>query len=96
MFCLYILKSKNFGTYYIGISGDIKKRLKMHNSGMVKSTKSKKPWLLIHKEKFSTLRQARKRELYLKSLKKRKEIDKTFLKFVYKPRILDKFHGPIA
>ena len=75
MFYLYILKSEKFGAYYIGILNNIEKRLKVHNSGRVKSTKYRKPWVVIHKESFSTLKQARKRELYLKSLKSRKSIE---------------------
>ncbi len=76
MFHLYILISKNFGTYYIGVSGDVEKRLKMHNNGMVRSTKYKKPWVVVYIKSFSTLGEARREELRLKSLKKRKEIEK--------------------
>lgn len=75
MFYFYILKSKKFGTYYIGISGNIEERLKAHNNGLVKSTKYKRPWSVVHKEGFLTLKQARKRELYMKSLKSRKAIE---------------------
>lgn len=75
MFYLYILKSKNFGTYYVGVSENVENRLKMHNNGEVKSTKFKKPWVLIYKESFKTLSEARKRESYIKSLKKRKSIE---------------------
>jgi len=75
MFYLYILKSQNFGTYYIGSTHDTEKRLKMHNSGFVKSTKNKRPWLLIYKEEFVALSEARKRELQLKSWKKRRAIE---------------------
>ena len=76
MFYLYILKSINFGTYYIGISADIQKRLEAHNSGRVKYIKSKKPWSLVYKEEYKTLSRATKRELKLKSLKKRGAIEK--------------------
>ena len=75
MFYLYILKSQNFGTYYIGSTSNIDERLKMHNNGFVKSTKGRKPWLLIYKEEFETLSEARKRELQLKSWKKRRAIE---------------------
>ena len=76
MFYLYILKSEKFGTYYIGASGNVEKRLKMHNNGAVQSTQYKKPWSIVYIKSFSALGEARKEELRLKSLKKRKEINK--------------------
>jgi len=76
MFYLYILKSEKFGTYYIGVSSNVEKRLKTHNSGNVKSTQHKKPWSIVYIKSFSALGEARKEELRLKSLKKRKEINK--------------------
>ncbi len=81
MFYTYILKSKNFGTYYIGVSGKFKERIKKHNRGEVKSTKSKKPWLLVYREVFETLSEARKRELKLKSFKNRKALEKLIKHF---------------
>jgi len=81
MFHLYILKSKNLSKYYIGITGDIEKRLTTHNNGRVKSTKYARPWKLIYKESYPSLREARKRELYLKSLKKRKALEKLMKHF---------------
>lgn len=81
MFYLYILKADKFGTYYIGIARDPDKRLKEHNSGRVKSTKHKKPWTKLYQESFATLSMARKRELYLKSLKNRSYIDKLIKHF---------------
>lgn len=81
MFYTYILQSVNFGTYYIGSTGNTEERVKNHNSGLVKSTKHKRPWQLVYKESFLSLSEARKRELYLKSLKKRKAIEKIIKHF---------------
>jgi len=39
MFYVYVLKDKN-GKRYVGYSADLQKRLKYHNFGKVKSTKS--------------------------------------------------------
>ena len=66
MHYLYILKSKTKERTYIGITGDIAKRLKEHNSGFVQSTKGYRPLVLIHTEEYKTKRDARMRELYLK------------------------------
>lgn len=63
---LYILQSTRDYTTYVGISKDVEKRLLQHNAGRVKSTKSKKPWLVIHTEFFGALSEAKKREWFLK------------------------------
>jgi len=75
MYFLYILKSlKDFG-YYIGISDNIEKRLREHNSGKTKSIKHRLPFELVHSEKYSTKTETRKREIQLKkNYKARKEL----------------------
>ncbi len=72
----YILKSHQNGKYYIGSTTDIKNRVKSHNKGYSKYTKSRGPFDLIYKEEYNTLSEARKRESYLKSLKSRKALEK--------------------
>ncbi len=67
MFYIYVLKSKKDNSQYIGLSQNTEERLKEHNAGRVKSTKSKRPWKLLYKESFRTHTDARKREKYLKS-----------------------------
>jgi len=66
-FYVYILynKSKNF--IYIGYSEDLKERIKYHNSGHVKSTKFYIPLRLIHYEAYSNMKDAKRREEYLKT-----------------------------
>ncbi len=66
MHYLYILKSECYGTSYTGVAKDIGKRLEDHNRGRVKSTKHKRPWILIHSEAHETLSDAKKREWFLK------------------------------
>jgi putative endonuclease len=68
MYITYILKSIKDGRYYYGGCGDIEKRLTMHNSGRVKSTKSRTPFVLIYKEEYETRSEAQKREYYFKSI----------------------------
>ena len=67
MYYSYVLKSLKDQKKYYGVTQDIKKRLKEHNSGKVKSTKSRKPFELIYYEEFLKFEEARKRELYFKS-----------------------------
>ena len=62
---VYILKSEKFGTYYIGVSGNIQNRLALPNRGKVRSTKSKKPWKLLCLKQFDTLSKAVKLEAEL-------------------------------
>ena len=50
MFYTYVLKSKKDGKLYIGSTNDLKRRLTQHNSGEVKSTKPRIPFILIYYE----------------------------------------------
>ena len=70
---LYILKSTKDKGYYVGISCNLEKRLKCHNDGGVRSTKHRRPLIVIYKEKCESVLAARKREKYLKSYKGSKE-----------------------
>jgi len=73
MFNVYILKSNKYKWYYVGLSGNVFKRLEEHNSGRVKSTKTRKPYDIIYTESFRSRIEARKREKQMKngSYKKR-------------------------
>ncbi|HEU5290857.1 MAG TPA: GIY-YIG nuclease family protein [Cyclobacteriaceae bacterium] len=68
MFYAYILQSEQTGTFYYGSTKDVEDRLRQHNSGKVRSTKSKRPWKLIYSETFQTKSEAFKKELYFKSI----------------------------
>ena len=72
---MYILQS-SIGSYYIGATNNIYERVNQHNKGRVKSTKSYRPWKLIYNESYSTLSEARKREVKVKGWKSRKAIEK--------------------
>ena len=67
MFFVYVLRSNVNGHFYVGMSQDVANRVVQHNSGMTKSTKAYRPWVLFFHEAFSTRIEARKREVYLKS-----------------------------
>ncbi len=66
-FFVYILFSNTFERFYVGMTNDLKRRLKQHNSNQVLSTKAYSPWSMVHNEKFDTREEARRREKYLKS-----------------------------
>ncbi len=66
MFYTYILKSKKDGELYIGSTKDLRKRFKEHNSGMVFSTKLRRPFGIVYYEAYKSEKDARKRERNLK------------------------------
>ena len=75
MYYLYILKSAVHNWHYIGSTNDTEKRLKEHNAGKTKSTKTYRPFTIVYRESFEDRTSARKREIYLKkNYKAREEI----------------------
>lgn len=74
MFYVYVIFSHDFDRIYIGMTSDLDKRLKEHNSGHSKSTKAFAPWEIVYSESFSSRKEARERENSLKSFRKRKWI----------------------
>jgi len=75
MFYTYILKSLENGSYYVGSTQDLTKRFNLHNKGLVKSTRLYIPWEVVYKEEYKTLSEAWKREMQIKSWKKRSAIE---------------------
>lgn len=73
MYYLYIIKSLIKTWHYIGITSNIERRLIEHNTGKTKSTSPYKPFVIIYTEKFSSMPEARVREVYLKKTAKARE-----------------------
>ena len=67
MYYSYVLLSSKSHTFYFGSTKNLKHRLKLHNLGKVKSTKPGIPWELIWYGAFSTEKEARDFERYLKT-----------------------------
>ena len=67
----YILFSEKLNKYYIGSTTDLERRLIDHNRGKEKFTSLGVPWILVYNEAFELLKDARKRELYIKKQKSR-------------------------
>ncbi|MFC1569570.1 GIY-YIG nuclease family protein [bacterium] len=72
---VYILLSLKDGNYYTGSTSDLDRRIKAHNAGRVRSTKSRRPLKLIYKEEYASKTEARKRENFLKSGQGRKVLE---------------------
>jgi len=67
MVYVYVLKSLKSGRRYVGLTGDVERRLGEHNAGRSRSTCRELPWRLIYEESFSDYASGREREKYLKS-----------------------------
>lgn len=66
MFYTYVIKNKKDLDLYIGSTNDLRRRIVEHNSGMVRSTKSRKPFEIVYYEAYKSKKDARKREYNLK------------------------------
>ncbi len=66
-YTVYILKSQKDKKYYTGLAQDMDRRMKEHNSGQVKATKSRLPFVLVYTETVSSRDEARAREKFFKS-----------------------------
>ncbi len=75
MYYVYVLKSKKDSKNYVGYTKNLKLRFEQHNKGLVKSTKERKPLLLIYYEACLNRKDAMHREKYLKT-----HHGKTFIK----------------
>ncbi|MEI7689721.1 MAG: GIY-YIG nuclease family protein [Candidatus Saccharibacteria bacterium] len=64
---VYILKSNKDNELYVGCTKDMKKRIALHNSGQVESTRTRRPLEVIHYEAFSASEDAFAREKWLKT-----------------------------
>ena len=89
MFYVYILEEEN-GSMYIGYSADLKKRVKEHNQGLNPSTR-RRSWHCIYYEACMDQRDARRRELYLKTTAGRRAI-KSRLREYFSKRRQPKLH----
>jgi len=63
---IYVLYSKSADKTYVGFTNDLNRRLKEHNKGDTKSTKSRRPFKLIYYEAHTSEEDARRREKYFK------------------------------
>jgi putative endonuclease len=75
MFHVYVLRSATTGRRYIGSCEDLDERLRRHNLGHSKATRHGIPWILVHRESFSSRAEATRRERYFKTGRGREELD---------------------
>lgn len=73
MYYVYVLEGSG-GKLYKGCTADLKKRIKEHNSGKIRSTKKIRPLKLVYYEAFVSKTVARKEEIFLKTGKGRQRL----------------------
>ena len=69
MHCVYVLLSLADGKFYIGFTGDLKRRLAEHQAGKNVSTKCRLPLKLVYYEAHLSKADAMRRERYFKTTK---------------------------
>jgi len=74
MFTLYILDSESMDRFYVGYTNDLQRRMSEHNRQKKKFTDKGIPWKIVYTEKYSSKKEARSRELFIKRMKSRKFI----------------------
>lgn len=67
MYYVYAIRSQIDNRIYVGLTSNLKQRIKSHNAGYVFSTKGYRPWKLIYHEVVENRTEARIREKYYKS-----------------------------
>ena len=85
---VYILLSQKDQRTYVGYTSNLGKRVYEHNSGKVKATTSRRPFLVLYTEKFNNLEDAKKREKYYKTGAGRKKLKEYFKNKYGSPPIL--------
>jgi len=67
MYYVYVLKSKKDGNFYVGYTGNLRKRLTEHSDGNVRSTRYRLPFEMVYYEASRNNTDALHREKYLKT-----------------------------
>ena len=84
MYYVYILQSERDKEFYVGQTGDLKRRYSEHQTGRVESTKNRLPLKLLCYEAYNTKEEAARREEYLKTSDGRKDIRKRIIESLMK------------
>ncbi len=84
---VYILKSLRDGRYYIGSTVDFDARFKHHKGGYTHSTRRFGELLVVFRQQYPTIAEARKIERWLKKLKRKDYLDKIIGDGIIKKRL---------
>ncbi len=75
---VYFLLSLQNNDLYVGSTENVEKRLALHNSGKVKSTKAYRPWKLLGFETYNSRSEAVKREKFYKAHQQKEILKKKY------------------
>ena len=67
LYWLYVLQSSKDSRFYTGVTSDLRRRIREHNSGKVRSTRTRCPLFLVYTETFESKTKALAREAYFKT-----------------------------
>ena len=67
MYFVYVLLSRKDGKFYTGSTNNLEQRIERHNKGWESATKNRRPLKLIYFEGCLSIKDAMKREIYLKT-----------------------------
>jgi putative endonuclease len=79
---VYVLKSKKDGSLYVGCTNNIEKRIILHNSKKIKSTRSCASFVLIYYEAYIHSHDAFMKEKFLKTGWGRNQLQKILYNFL--------------
>lgn len=83
MYWVYVLECSDDKSWYIGYTSNLNKRLKEHQSGYGSKTTSKKmDWKLIYCEGYLDIKDAKGREVFLKSGAGRRFLKKQLVNYL--------------
>ncbi len=86
MHYVYVLQSLKDRKLYTGYARDLEKRFKKHNSGMVTSTKDRRPLRLAYYEACLGKKDALHREIYLKTAWGKRYINNRIAGYLKEPQ----------
>ena len=81
---VYILQSQDTGRYYTGSTTDIERRYQQHCQGKHHSSKRFSNPILVFKQQFENIEEARQVERKLKSFKRRDFLEKIIREGVFR------------
>ena len=87
MYTVYVLKDAS-GKLYKGVTNNLRRRLAEHISGQTQSTKHLKNIEVVYTEDYDNFKQAREREVYLKTAAGRRFLRKRHLSSVGRATVL--------
>ena len=67
MVYVYVLKSLKDGKLYTGVTTDLRRRMREHQSGKTQSLRGRRPLELVYSEAYTTRREALARERLFKT-----------------------------